>query len=106
MVGERVSHLVRGHLQEWPVAWAGAGDQDMVDLTGNGVEESRQRTGAGRVKRGGASRVDVECRSPEALRVAACQDHISAVGACPSSGLEADAGAAANQNDGLPEQLG
>ena len=41
----------------------------------------------------------------EPLGVAAGEDDVGALGACAPGGLQADAGAAADHDDGLPEQL-
>ena len=45
-------------------------------------------------------------RRLEAVGVAGGQDHVGALGTCPPGGLEADAGAAADHDDGLAGELG
>jgi hypothetical protein len=65
------------------------------------VEEPLQRDRIVRVEGGGAPRADVARCLLEALRVAAHEDDFGALRACQPSGLQSDAGAAADQDDGL-----
>ena len=69
------------------------------------VEEPLQRCRVGGVEGGGAPRADVARRLLEALGIAAGEDDVGALGAGAPGGLEPDAGAAADQDDGLPEQF-
>jgi hypothetical protein len=105
VVGERVAHLVGGHLEEASVARAGASDQDMVDATGNGIEESRHRGWIGGVEGGGGPCADLARRVLETLSRAAGEDHVGPLGTCQPGGLQSDASAAANHDDGLPQQV-
>jgi hypothetical protein len=50
-------------------------------------------------------RVDIERSLLQPLRIAADEDDFGAFPAGKPRGFEADAGATANQNHGLPEQL-
>ena len=52
------------------------------------------------------ARADLARRALEALGIAAGQDDVGALGARPAGGLEADAGAAADHDDGLPDERG
>jgi len=47
------------------------------------------------------------CRAqrPRALQVTTCEDDVGSFGSCQPRGLESDPGAAADQDDGLAEQL-
>ena len=105
MVAERLAHLIRVHLEQGHVARAGAGDQHVVDRVRQLVEESLQRGRIGGVEGGGAPRADVARRPLEALGIAAGEDDVGALAAGAPGGLEADPGAAADQDDGLAEQF-
>jgi hypothetical protein len=59
----------------------------------------------GGVERGGAERVELDRRATEALRISAGEDDLRPFGACTPGGLEADAGAAAEHDDGLSEEI-
>ena len=69
------------------------------------VEEPLQRGRVVGVEGGGAPRVDVARGLLEALGIAAGEDDVGALGAGAPGGLEPDAGAAADQDDGLAEQF-
>jgi hypothetical protein len=77
----------------------------VVDRGRQLVEEPLQRGRVGGVEGGGAARVDVARRLLEPLGIAAGEDHLGALATGAASGLEADAGTAADQDDGLAEQL-
>ena len=78
----------------------------MVDRGRQPVEEPLQRRRIGGVEGGGAPRADVARRLLEPLGIAAGEDDVGALAAGASGGLEPDAGAAADQDDGLAEQSG
>jgi len=105
VVAERLAHLVCVHLEQGHVARARAGDQHVVDRAWQRVEEPPERGRVGGVEGGGAARVDVARRLLEPLGITAGEDDLGALAAGTASGLEADAGAAADQDDGLAEQL-
>jgi hypothetical protein len=106
VVAEHVTQLICGHLEQGRVGSAGAGDQVVVDRGRQPVEEPLQRRRVGGIERRGAARVDVARRLLEALGIAAGKDDVGALAAGASGGLEPDAGAAADEGDGLAEQLG
>ena len=64
-----------------------------------------QRCRVGGVEGRGALRVDVARCLLEALGIAAREDDVGALAAGAAGGLQADAGAAADQDDGLAEQF-
>ena len=105
MVGERRAHLVGVHLEQRPVVGAAGRDQHVVDRTREPVEEALQRSRVVGVEGRGAPRVDVARRALEALGIAAGEDDVGALAAGASGGLQPDAGAAADDDDGLAEQL-
>ena len=55
--------------------------------------------------RSSALGLDLACRPLEPLTVAADEDHVRALRARQTRGLEADAGASAEQDDGLTGEL-
>ena len=77
----------------------------MVDRAWQLVEEPLQRCRVGDVEGGGAPRLDVARCLLEPLGIAGGEDDVGALAAGAAGGLEADAGAAADQDDGLAEQL-
>ena len=77
----------------------------MVDRLRQVLEESLQRGRVGGVEGGGARARRVERGLLEALGIAAGEDDVGALGARAPGGLEPDPGAAADDDDGLPEQL-
>ena len=80
-------------------------DHHMVDRTGQAVEESFQRRRISRVERGGTPRADVERCTLEPLGITAGEDDVGALRAGASGSLEADSGAAADHDNGLPDQF-
>jgi hypothetical protein len=105
VVAERLAHLICVHLEQGHVARAGTGDQHVVDRVGKPVEEPLQRCRVGGVEGGGAPRVDIAGCSLEPLGIAAGEDDVGALTAGAAGGLEPDSGAAADEDDGLAEQL-
>ena len=93
------------HLEQRYVFRTAGRDQDVVDRVGQPVEELLYRRRVEGVEGGGAARVDVERCPLETLGISADQDDLSALLARPAGGLEADPRAAADQDDGLAEQL-
>ncbi len=77
----------------------------MVDRSRQAVEEAFQRGWVVRIEGGGALRADVLRCLLEPLGISAREDDVCAFRAGASSGFEADPGAAADQDDGLAEQL-
>ena len=83
----------------------GAGDHHVVDLLRQALEELVEGGRVGRVEGRGAQRAEFGRGALQALGIAARQDDVGALGACPPGGLEPDAGAAADHDDGLPGQF-
>ncbi len=81
-------------------------DQHVVDRSGQVLEEPPQGGGVGGVERRGARGPDLARRGTEPVGVAAGDDDVGAFGPGPPGGLEPDARAAADEDDGLPGQLG
>ena len=106
MIAERVTRLVPVHLEQRLVRRPAPGDQDVVDRCGQAGEELAQRRRVGRVERRGAGRADLAGRLLEPVRMPGGQDDVGPLGPCAPGRLQPDAGAAADQDDGLPGQFG
>ena len=76
----------------------------MVDRRGQLVEELLEPVEVGGVEGRRAPRAELGRGALEALGVAAGEDDVGALGAGAPGGLEADAGAAADHDDGLSER--
>ena len=105
MVADRPAHLIGVHLEYGRVIRAGAGDHHVVDRVGQVLEEPLQRRGIVGVEGGDAPGVDVESCLLQPLRISAGEDDLGALGAGAAGGLEPDAGAAADQDNGLAGQF-
>jgi hypothetical protein len=77
----------------------------MVNRSGQPIEEVLQRCCVSGVKRTGAPRVDLPGRSIQPLGIASHEDDLGALCTGTPGGLQPDAGATADQNDGLAEQF-
>src|SRR5579862_110823 len=77
----------------------------MVNRRGQVVEESLEEFEVGDIERCGTQRIDLGCCPLKAVRIATGEDYPRSFAACSSGGFESDAGAAADQNHGLPGQL-
>jgi hypothetical protein len=106
VVADHLTHLIRGHLEERPITGAWPGDHHVVDRVRHAIEELLERSRIGCVEVRDAARLYVRRRLLEALAIAAGQHDLSTLGASSPGGFEPDAGAAADQDDGLAEQLG
>ena len=80
-------------------------DEHVVDGLRLILEEPLERVHIGRVEGGRALRIDLAGGPLQALGIAADEDDVRALRAREPGCLEADAGAAAEQDDGLPGQL-
>src|SRR5271166_3641775 len=98
---EYVAHFVRVHFQQRPVAWASRGDHHVIDWGGQGFEEAVQGIVVGGIECRSLLSSDVVGGFGEPVRIAAGEYHVGAVSACASGRLQADAGAATDQYDGL-----
>jgi hypothetical protein len=76
----------------------------VVDGRRQGAEERVEAVGIQGVERRVPLRADVRGGAPEALRIPAREDDLRALGAGGPGRLEPDAGAAADEDDGLVEQ--
>lgn len=93
------------HVCEGRVVRAAGRDHDMVDRRQT-LEELRERGGIGGVEGRGAPGAELARGALEAVGVTTGEDDVGALGACAPGRFEADAGAAADDDDGLAEQLG
>ena len=93
-------------LRQRRVVRAGAGDQHVVDRRGQPVEERPEPFEVGGIEGRDARRADLGRGALEALAIAAREDDLGALGACPSGGFESDARAPADHDDGLPGEFG
>ncbi len=94
------------HVCEGRVVRAAGRDHDMVDRLRQTLEELRERGGIGGVEGRGAPGAELARGALEAVGVTTGEDDVGALGACAPGRFEADAGAAADDDDGLAEQLG
>ena len=92
------------HVGERRVVRATRADQDVVDGRRQGAEEGAEAVGVVRVERLLPLRPDVGGRAAEPLLVPAGQDDLGALGAGGPGRREPDAGAAADDDDGLVAQ--
>jgi len=79
-------------------------EEDVVDGTGQPLEEALQRRRIGGVECRNTGRADIGCGLFEAIGIAAREDDVGSLGSCPPRRLETDAGAAADDDDGLPRE--
>src|SRR5271165_7631314 len=86
------------------VVGAGAGDQQVVYGGGQCVEEPLEPVEVGGVE-GGDAGLEFEAGAVQAVRVAGGEDKGGSFGPGEPGGLEPDAGAAPDDEDGLPEQV-
>ena len=100
------SDLREVHLGERRVVRAAARDHQLVDRLRQVVEEALEAIGLRGVERRGAHRADLARGAREAFGAAAGEDDLGPLGTGAPRGFEADAGAAADDDDGLAEQLG
>jgi hypothetical protein len=77
----------------------------VVDRCRQVPEELLERTRLGGIEGRAAQRAELGRSALQALGVAAGEDQVGSLGARPPGGFEPDAGAAADHDDGLPEQL-
>lgn len=87
------------------VVRAGAGHHHVIDRPGQVGEEPPEGGRVGGVEGRDRVRADVGRGLLEVFGVPARQDDLGAVGAGPAGGFQADAGAAADHDDGLPGQF-
>src|SRR5213592_81708 len=106
MLVDRAARLREVRLGQRRVVGTAAGEHHVVDGRRQVLEEPLQAIDVGRVEGGGALRAELAGGVLEALGVAGREDDLGALGPRQAGRLEADAGAAADDDDGLPEQLG
>jgi hypothetical protein len=104
MARELVTDLIGVHLEQRRVAGTRPGDQYMIDRL-QPVEEPRQRGGIGRVERGRGPRVYLAGGSFKPVRIPRDEDDIGALRPGSPGSFKPNAGASADQDNGLPEQL-
>ena len=98
------ARLVDVELRQRRVVGTGARDQHVIDRRGQLVEEPAEPVEVGGVEGGDAGGPELEADALQAIRVARGEDHLGALRARAPGGLEPDARAAADHDDGLPEQ--
>jgi hypothetical protein len=86
------------------VVRAARGHHDVVDRRRQVAEELHEAVRVGGVEGRAPDRADLPRGVLEALLIAAGEDDLRPFGACQPGGLEADPGAAADGDDGLPDQ--
>jgi hypothetical protein len=94
------------HLGQRRVVRAAGRDHHVVDRCRQVLEEPLQASRVRSVEGRGAPRPELVRSVLETVGIAAREDDLGPRGPRPPGSLEADAGAAADQDDGLPEQLG
>jgi hypothetical protein len=101
VLGDVPAYLVEVHVGDPRVVRVAGGDQDVVDRAGQFGEERVEPVGVVRVERGRTAGADVVGGLLEAVGIATDEDDVGALGAGPTGGLEPDAGAPADDDDGL-----
>jgi len=104
VVGDVAGGVRDVHVGERRVVRTSRGDHDMVDGRREGPEERVESVGIEGVECRVPLRADLGGGASEALRVPAGEDDLGAFGAGGPGGFEPDAGAAADDDDGLPAQ--
>src|SRR5689334_7243406 len=99
------ARLFEIELRQRRVVRTGAGDQHVVDRRGQLVEESPESFEVGGVEGRAAQRADFAGGTLEALRVPGGENYVRPLSACSSGRFEPDAGATADDDDGLPEEF-
>jgi hypothetical protein len=87
------------------VVVAAGSDQHVIDRARQLREELVEAGGIGSVEGGGAPSVDLGGGTFEMVGITADEDDVGALAAGASSGFQPDTGAAADNDDGLAEQL-
>jgi hypothetical protein len=105
VLGEAASRLLWRHFQWRPVVGSAGGDHHVVDRGWESLEERLQGGRIVGVEGRGVLRVELERCSLEAFRAAPGEDDAGALGAGSPGGFQPDAGAAADDDDGLAEQF-
>ena len=101
MPGEGVARLIRRHLQRRRVAGSAGGDQHVVNRLGEIFKERAQGVVVPGVEGRGVLGSHLACSMLQPLGIAARQNDLGSLGPRPAGSLEADAGAAADDDDGL-----
>ena len=86
------------------VIGTGAGDQHVVDRRGQRVEEPPEPVEVGGIE-GGDAGPEFQADAVQAVRIAGGEDDVRSPGAGQPGCLKPDAGAAADDEDGLTEQV-
>jgi hypothetical protein len=102
---EPAAGLREVHVGQAPVVRPASRDHHMVDRGRQVPEEPVQCSRISGVEDRCADRVEFERGVLEALGIAAGEDDVRPLSACPSGCFESDAGAAADHDHGLTEQV-
>ena len=98
------ARLLEVHLGERRVVGTAGADQHVVDGRRQVGEEALERSRVAGVEGRAVNSAELLRGAIEALGIAGGDDDVGALGACRAGGREADAGAAADHDDGLAEQ--
>jgi hypothetical protein len=103
---EVTARLREVHGREWCVVRPPCRHHHVVDRCRQVGKKLVETVEVGGVESRAATRPELERGPLESLGIARGQDDVGSLGACPPGGLESDAGASTDDDDGLPEQLG
>jgi hypothetical protein len=99
---ERAARIVEVQVGERRVVRATGRHHHVVDRPREIFEEGVEGTRIVGVECRAAQRAELVCRMLQPFGIAAGQDDVGSVGSCKPRRLQADPGAAADHNDGLP----
>jgi hypothetical protein len=105
VLGEAASRLLWRHFEGRPVVGSTGGDHHVVDRGWKTLEERLEGGRIVGVEGRGALRGDLARCLFEAFGIAPGEDEAGALGAGSPGGFQPDAGAAADDDDGLAEQF-
>ena len=105
MLVEGAARLAQVHVDEARVVRPAGRDHDVVDRAGRPWKNRSSGSRIRGVEGGGAQRLEFARGALEALGIPAGEDQPGPLGACSPGRFEPDAGAAADHDDGLPEEF-
>ena len=104
MLLEAAAHVGEVHVEDAAIVRVARGDHHVIDGGRELLEETIDRSGIGSVEGGGAQRAQLACGALQRLGIASSENQLGAFGARLPGCFKADAGAAADDNDGLAEK--
>jgi hypothetical protein len=102
---ESVARLLEVHIEHTSVVRLAGRHHHVVNGGRQVTEELLEGSRVVGVEGRGAQRVELACGALETLRIPAGKDDLRPLGACSSCRFQPDAGASADHDDGLPEEL-